>query len=88
MFVRQAHNIGGPSYLVVKDSALTNTLELVSTSDRDLSVNRLEHRALYTHKISPSCSQPVSPSGNRVSLDKECVAEDDLTLVAVRHPPL
>lgn len=37
-------------------------------------------RVLYTHEISPSCSQPVSPSGNMVSLDS------DLTSVAKEAP--
>lgn len=43
-------------------------------------------RVHYTQEISPSCSQPMSPSGNTVSLDSKCLTEDDLTSVAKEVP--
>lgn len=45
--VRKAQDTGSLSYLaVLKGGAFSNLLELVSTSDRDLGINRLENSAL------------------------------------------
>lgn len=43
-------------------------------------------RVHYTQEISLSCSQPLSPSGNTVSLDSKCLTEDGLTSVTKEVP--